>query len=174
VLDLTDHVWVEVKLNDSVLTSEAEDNEEDKSNESYFHVDICEGAINNPLMYERDWGKKLTRIFAFGLGPPSSSSGVMSLLTPLVEDVSFKYKLQHERPLIEKCEKMRISKNGEELNPADDRVSIASLAGEDQVIIVDDDDPRRIFKDAQDHDLSDFEVCRLIHGFNAVKEKLFL
>jgi len=48
VLDFTDHVWVEVWIDGQ-----------------WMHADPSEGVVDNPLMYERDWGKKLTMIFAF-------------------------------------------------------------------------------------------------------------
>eukprot|EP00747_Dinoflagellata_sp_TGD_P077194 gnl/TRDRNA2_/TRDRNA2_159480_c0_seq3.p1 gnl/TRDRNA2_/TRDRNA2_159480_c0~~gnl/TRDRNA2_/TRDRNA2_159480_c0_seq3.p1 ORF type:complete len:532 (+),score=113.68 gnl/TRDRNA2_/TRDRNA2_159480_c0_seq3:85-1680(+) len=52
VLDFTDHVWVEVRI------PRGEHGE-------WLHADPSEGVFNNPLMYEKGWGKKLTMIFAF-------------------------------------------------------------------------------------------------------------
>lgn len=64
ILDMTDHVWTEVWNN---------------KNKSWVHVDPSEKKINDPLMYERDWKKKLKKIYAFEDGR--------------VEDVSNKYKI---------------------------------------------------------------------------------
>lgn len=47
ILDLTDHVWTEVKINDK-----------------WIHLDSCEKAFDTPKLYEEGWGKKLTYIFA--------------------------------------------------------------------------------------------------------------
>lgn len=51
VVDLTDHVWSEVWLEDK---------------QRYVHVDPCEDIIDAPYTYEVGWGKKLTWIFAIG------------------------------------------------------------------------------------------------------------
>ena len=51
VLDVTDHVWCEVRLP-----------EQDR----WVHCDPCEEALDAPLMYEQGWGKKLSYVFAFG------------------------------------------------------------------------------------------------------------
>ena len=53
VLDLTDHVWVEVY---------------DEARHRWVHCDCCEGpdAYDTPLLYETGWGKRLTYVFAFG------------------------------------------------------------------------------------------------------------
>lgn len=48
VLDFTDHVWIEVFLNNT-----------------WVHADPSEGILDQPLMYEQGWGKHLTMIFAF-------------------------------------------------------------------------------------------------------------
>ena len=34
------------------------------SNSSWFHIDPCEAAVNEPLLYQ-SWGKNQTFIFAF-------------------------------------------------------------------------------------------------------------
>lgn len=52
VLDFTDHVWVEVKIPQG-------------EGGSWIHADPSEGVLDQPLMYEKGWGKKLTMIFAF-------------------------------------------------------------------------------------------------------------
>lgn len=51
VVDLTDHVWSEVWLDDK---------------QRYVHVDPCEDIVDAPYTYEVGWGKKLTWIFAIG------------------------------------------------------------------------------------------------------------
>jgi len=48
VLDFTDHVWIEVWLNNT-----------------WVHADPSEGVLDQPLMYEQGWGKQMTLIFAF-------------------------------------------------------------------------------------------------------------
>lgn len=53
VLDMTDHVWTEVY---------------DEAHTKWIHVDPSEKRINDPEMYERDWKKKLTKIYAFENG----------------------------------------------------------------------------------------------------------
>ncbi|KAL7538660.1 hypothetical protein ACHAWF_006166 [Thalassiosira exigua] len=45
VLDLTDHVWVEVWS---------------ARQQRWIHADSCEGLIDRPNMYEQGWGKKLS------------------------------------------------------------------------------------------------------------------
>ena len=47
VVDWSDHVWAEVRMSGD-----------------WIHVDPCEAAIDNPLLYE-SWGKKQTHIVAF-------------------------------------------------------------------------------------------------------------
>jgi peptide-N4-(N-acetyl-beta-glucosaminyl)asparagine amidase len=46
-MDWTDHVWVEVKIGDT-----------------WAHIDPCEAAFNDKLMY-MGWGKKHTYVIAF-------------------------------------------------------------------------------------------------------------
>ena len=48
VIDWTDHVWSEVRFDDS-----------------WHHCDPCEASLDAPLMYECGWGKKLSYIIAF-------------------------------------------------------------------------------------------------------------
>jgi len=52
VLDFTDHVWIEIKIPKGPAGK-------------WVHADPSEGVLDNPLMYETGWGKKLTMIFAF-------------------------------------------------------------------------------------------------------------
>lgn len=49
ILDITDHVWTEVFVGDHW----------------WMHVDPTEKRIDDPQMYERDWRKKLTKIYAY-------------------------------------------------------------------------------------------------------------
>ena len=53
VLDLTDHVWTEVW---------------DEAKNRWVHVDPSERRIDDPLMYERDWKKSLSGVYAFENG----------------------------------------------------------------------------------------------------------
>jgi len=64
ILDMTDHVWTEVW---------------DNKTKRWIHVDPSEKKIDDPLMYERDWKKKLKEIYAFENGN--------------VEDVTKRYKI---------------------------------------------------------------------------------
>jgi hypothetical protein len=50
ILDMSDHAWVEVWI--------------PKENR-WIHVDPSEKRIDDPMMYERDWRKKLTEVYAF-------------------------------------------------------------------------------------------------------------
>ncbi|XP_068205912.1 peptide-N(4)-(N-acetyl-beta-glucosaminyl)asparagine amidase [Palaemon carinicauda] len=50
VHDYTDHVWTEVFS---------------QSQNRWLHADSCENKMDQPLMYEQGWGKKLTYILAF-------------------------------------------------------------------------------------------------------------
>lgn len=52
VLDFTDHVWIEVRLPNG-------------EGGTWVHADPSEGVLDQPLMYEEGWGKRLTMIFAF-------------------------------------------------------------------------------------------------------------
>lgn len=65
VLDMTDHVWTEVY---------------DGTQNRWIHVDPSEKRIDDPKMYERDWKKQLTKIYAFENGE--------------AEDVTENYKLK--------------------------------------------------------------------------------
>lgn len=53
VLDLSDHAWTEVWSDES---------------RKWIHVDPSERKMDDPKMYERDWGKDLKRVYAFENG----------------------------------------------------------------------------------------------------------
>lgn len=53
VLDMSDHVWVEVW---------------NRTTKEWMHVDPSESRIDDPLMYERDWKKSLSNVYAFENG----------------------------------------------------------------------------------------------------------
>jgi hypothetical protein len=65
ILDLSDHVWTEVW---------------EDSERRWVHVDPSEKRVDDPLMYERDWKKNLSNVFAFENGK--------------MEDVTVRYKMQ--------------------------------------------------------------------------------
>jgi len=56
VVDWSDHVWAEVWLGDSPT--------ENNNKGRWVHLDPCEAAVDNPLLYE-SWGKNQTYIVAF-------------------------------------------------------------------------------------------------------------
>jgi hypothetical protein len=64
ILDMSDHVWTEVW---------------DERSRMWVHVDPSEKRIDDPQMYERDWKKSLTGVYAFEDGR--------------FEDVTKKYKI---------------------------------------------------------------------------------
>ena len=53
ILDMSDHVWSEIW---------------DRGTNRWVHVDPSESRIDDPLMYERDWKKTLTCVYAFENG----------------------------------------------------------------------------------------------------------
>jgi len=53
ILDMSDHVWTEVWNN---------------TQETWVHVDPSEKRIDDPYMYERDWKKNLSAVYAFEKG----------------------------------------------------------------------------------------------------------
>jgi transglutaminase-like putative cysteine protease len=65
ILDMTDHVWTEV-------WEEAENR--------WVHVDPSKKRVGDPLMYERDWKKSLSNVYAFENGK--------------MEDVTSSYKME--------------------------------------------------------------------------------
>jgi hypothetical protein len=67
VLDMSDHVWVEVW---------------EKKSRRWLHVDPSEKRIDDPKMYERDWKKDLKEVYAFENGK--------------LEDVAKNYKIDDQ------------------------------------------------------------------------------
>jgi hypothetical protein len=117
VVDWADHVWVEAFLGDDIIGVVRSNNDSisDKGNEKkkkrgrWVHLDPCEAAIDNPLMYS-SWGKNQTYLVAFYdplLSSATTSSAIlaggdnadcngkdyMSSMTssPVVEDVTLRY-----------------------------------------------------------------------------------
>jgi hypothetical protein len=58
VVDWADHVWVDIRLGDSIGSSN------DSASGRWVHCDPCEASIDEPLLYE-GWGKNQTYILAF-------------------------------------------------------------------------------------------------------------
>jgi len=65
ILDMTDHVWTEVW---------------EGAENRWMHVDPSEKRVGDPLMYERDWKKSLSNVYAFENGK--------------MEDVTSSYKME--------------------------------------------------------------------------------
>jgi len=59
VVDWADHVWAEVWLGGN-----GDNKESNNSGGRWVHLDPCEAAVDNPLLYE-SWGKNQTYIVAF-------------------------------------------------------------------------------------------------------------
>lgn len=72
VVDWSDHVWTEVRLNNQ-----------------WIHVDPCEAVLDKPLLYQ-EWGKVQTYIVAFWI-PLHDSDLSAEWLFPSIEDVTTAY-----------------------------------------------------------------------------------
>ncbi len=68
ILDMSDHAWTEVR---------------DTKLNKWVHVDPSEKKIDDPKMYERDWKKNLTEVYAFENGK--------------MENVTRTYKMSEEK-----------------------------------------------------------------------------
>ena len=78
------HVWVEVLMiiiedsNSTKRTTPGNDkrktkkrNQQQKQTQQWLHLDPCEAALNNNLLYQ-EWGRSIDRVFAFYAPPPTS------------------------------------------------------------------------------------------------------
>jgi len=119
VVDWADHVWVEAFLGDDIIGVVRSNNDSisDNGNEKkkkkkrgrWVHLDPCEAAIDNPLLYS-SWGKNQTYLVAFYdplLSSATKSSAMLAdddnadcngkdymssmTLSPVVEDVTLRY-----------------------------------------------------------------------------------
>ena len=63
VVDWSDHVWVEVYLGVKYVNTD-DDDDDDNNSGRWVHLDPCEAAVDNPLLYE-SWGKNQTYIVAY-------------------------------------------------------------------------------------------------------------
>ena len=117
VVDWADHVWVEAFLGDDIIgvvrsnNDSISDNENEKKKKRvrWVHLDPCEAAIDNPLLYS-SWGKNQTYLVAFYdplLSSATTSSAMLadgdnadcngkdyimsSMTSPVVEDVTLRY-----------------------------------------------------------------------------------
>jgi transglutaminase-like putative cysteine protease len=66
ILDMSDHVWTEVW---------------DEKEGRWIHVDPSERRIDDPKMYERDWKKNLTEVYAFDNGTMENVTHMYKLKT---------------------------------------------------------------------------------------------
>ena len=66
VVDWSDHVWVEVYLGVKIYNNADSQLklDDDNVNGRWVHLDPCEAAVDNPLLYE-SWGKNQTYIVAY-------------------------------------------------------------------------------------------------------------
>ncbi|MGD0029141.1 MAG: transglutaminase-like domain-containing protein [Candidatus Bathyarchaeia archaeon] len=64
ILDMSDHVWTEVW---------------DHAKSKWMHVDPSEKRMDDPLMYERDWKKNLSEIYAFENGEAENVTKVYKM-----------------------------------------------------------------------------------------------
>lgn len=79
VVDWADHVWAEVALGGGI----------DTANPRWVHLDPCEAAVDENLIYE-GWGKKQTFILGF-YAPPRNNASKVLLTTPTIEDITASY-----------------------------------------------------------------------------------
>ncbi|TGZ60869.1 hypothetical protein CRM22_008297, partial [Opisthorchis felineus] len=80
ISDMTDHVWCEIWLEDS-----------DSGTYRWVHCDPA-GEIDQPLLYECGWGKKLHYVFAYTIPPPCFQfTDPQSLQAVDIQDVTWRY-----------------------------------------------------------------------------------
>ena len=98
VVDWSDHVWCECRINVST-SNDNHDGIEGGGAERWVHLDPCEAACDLPHLYQ-DWGKKQTMIVAFWLPPQlPAEEEIRDFLEeegqrnicPFVEDVTHNY-----------------------------------------------------------------------------------
>ncbi|PAV80398.1 hypothetical protein WR25_03563, partial [Diploscapter pachys] len=89
IYDVTDHVWVELFIPGA---------------DRWVHCDPCENIIDQPLLYEKGWGKNLSYVLAFG--------------TDHVYDVTWRYSLDHKKTLKRRnrCREVVLARFIEKLN----------------------------------------------------------
>lgn len=88
VVDWSDHVWNEILLNDK----------------NWVHLDPCEAAVDNPLLYE-GWGKQQTYILGFSspsLGDKVTKHNILKYA--IVEDLTKKYTSDTQNKINERRE----------------------------------------------------------------------
>jgi hypothetical protein len=101
VVDWADHVWIEVARSRHLPTPPSPDDDKDEPQQQqqqdcdmydWIHLDPCEAAVDNPLLYQ-SWGKKATYVMA--LYAPSTNGNDENdhnhKTSPLVEDVTHRY-----------------------------------------------------------------------------------
>ena len=93
VVDWADHVWAEVLVHDDIATNNIP---------RWVHIDPCEAAVDNNLLYQ-EWGKKQTYVIALyaPMKPRRSQDTSLSVFfggdgekyfdTPLIQDVTKNY-----------------------------------------------------------------------------------
>jgi hypothetical protein len=64
VVNWSDHVWVEVYLGVNSYNADSQLVLDDNDEGQWVHLDPCEAAVDNPLLYE-EWGKHQTYIVAY-------------------------------------------------------------------------------------------------------------
>ncbi|CAB9527779.1 (N-acetyl-beta-glucosaminyl)asparagine amidase [Seminavis robusta] len=82
VVDWADHVWVELQRQQQ---SADHSDKDDQAKYGWIHLDPCEAAVDNPLLYQ-SWGKKATYLIAL-YAPTEASKDVSSV----IEDVTNRY-----------------------------------------------------------------------------------
>eukprot|EP00929_Paragymnodinium_shiwhaense_P070511 TRINITY_DN35702_c0_g1_i1.p1 TRINITY_DN35702_c0_g1~~TRINITY_DN35702_c0_g1_i1.p1 ORF type:complete len:424 (-),score=79.28 TRINITY_DN35702_c0_g1_i1:355-1626(-) len=86
------HVWAEANIGDR-----------------WIHIDPCEAAVDNPLMYAKDWGRAPLHVLAYGREPwqdaaeasgsPANDSNLLPGIRVVVEDVTEEYRPDDAPPV---------------------------------------------------------------------------